>query len=92
MLSLFKRIGIASAGVMLILVGTVLLVLPGPGLLLIAAGFGLLATEFPVVRRLVDRILASRPFVAARSSSPWLRIETRVGQWRDARRHKSSTT
>jgi hypothetical protein len=32
-----------------------MLVLPGPGLILIAAGVGLLATEFPTVRRQLRR-------------------------------------
>src|SRR5205085_6919327 len=49
MLPFLKRVGLTAAGVLLILLGVVLLVLPGPGLLLIAAGLGLLATEFPVV-------------------------------------------
>jgi hypothetical protein len=86
MLSFLKRLGLTAAGVLLILLGVVLLVLPGPGLLLIAAGLGLLATEFPIVRRFVDRILASKPFTAVRSSTGWIRIQSRVERWRDARR------
>jgi hypothetical protein len=91
MLSLLKRVGLTAAGVLLILLGVALLVLPGPGLLLIAAGLGLLATEFPVVRRFVDRILASKPFTAARSSTGWIRIQSRFERWRAARRGRPSS-
>ena len=38
--------------------GVLLLVLPGPGWLLIFLGLGILGTEFPVVRRLTDRMKA----------------------------------
>ncbi|MDQ1463269.1 MAG: hypothetical protein QOC73_210 [Actinomycetota bacterium] len=88
MLALFRRIGVAIAGVALILVGIVLLVLPGPGLLLIAAGLGLLATEFPAVRRFVDWLLATRPAVAVRQR--WQRFGTAVRSRRDARRLRRS--
>jgi hypothetical protein len=88
MLALFRRIGVAIAGVALILVGIVLLVLPGPGLLLIAAGLGLLATEFPAVRRFVDWLLATRPAVAVRQRLQ--RFGTAVRSRRDARRLRRS--
>jgi uncharacterized protein (TIGR02611 family) len=40
------RLGRIGAGIGLILVGLALLVLPGPGILTIAAGLAVLATEF----------------------------------------------
>jgi len=46
---------VVAAAALLIPAGVVMLVLPGPGLLTIAAALGLLATEFPSVRRLLLR-------------------------------------
>jgi chromate transport protein ChrA len=88
MVALFRRIGVTIAGLALILVGIVLLVLPGPGLLLIAAGLGVLATEFPAVRRFVDWLLATRPAVAARLH--WQRFGNAVRSRRDTRRVRRS--
>lgn len=45
------RIG---TGTFLVLIGVVLLVLPGPGILTIAAGLALLATEFTWARVVLD--------------------------------------
>lgn len=41
-----KRIAIAVIGGLLILAGLVLMILPGPGLLLVIAGLAVLASEF----------------------------------------------
>lgn len=41
-----KRMAVAVLGCVLVVGGVVLLVLPGPGLLLIVAGLAVLATEF----------------------------------------------
>jgi hypothetical protein len=50
-----KRVGITIAGFLLILVGAAMLVLPGPGLLVIIAGLAVLATEYvwaqPILRK-----------------------------------------
>lgn len=48
-----RRVAIASAGCLIVIMGIVLLVLPGPGVLTIAAGLGLLSTEFECARRCV---------------------------------------
>lgn len=50
-----RRIGIAVAGYLIVIVGVALLILPGPGVLTIAAGVGLLSTEFECARRCVHR-------------------------------------
>lgn len=47
----FRRTAVAVAGSTLVLVGLVLLVLPGPGLLLFTAGLALLATEYAWAQR-----------------------------------------
>ncbi len=49
-----KRIAVTVVGFTLIGVGLVLLVVPGPGLLLIAAGFAVLATQYTWARRALD--------------------------------------
>jgi len=49
-----KRIAVTVVGFGLIAVGLVLLVMPGPGLLLIAAGLAVLATQYTWARRALD--------------------------------------
>jgi uncharacterized protein (TIGR02611 family) len=57
-LRLTYKIVVTAVGVTVVLIGIALLVLPGPGWLLIFLGLGILGTEFPVVRRLTDRLKA----------------------------------
>jgi len=49
-----RKIILGTLGITAILVGIVLLVLPGPGLLLIGLGLVLLSLEFEWARRIVD--------------------------------------
>jgi len=58
----------------LILVGIVLLVLPGPGLLLVLAGLLILANEFPAVEKFVDPVQDRAMKAAEDSVSSPLRI------------------
>jgi len=51
------RIAVLVVGVVVTAAGLVMMVTPGPGLLLIAAGLGILATEFAWARRLRDKAL-----------------------------------
>jgi uncharacterized protein (TIGR02611 family) len=53
------RLAILVVGGVLVLAGAVMIVTPGPGILLIAAGLGVLATEFAWARRLRDKALES---------------------------------
>jgi len=53
--------GVAVVGVVLIAVGAALLLLPGPGLLVIALGLGVLATEFAWPRRLLQQVASRLP-------------------------------
>lgn len=57
-LRLTYKIVVTTVGVTVVLVGIALLVLPGPGWLMIFLGLGILGTEFPAVRRLTDRLKA----------------------------------
>lgn len=51
-----RRIAVFVVGATLLLVGTLLLVLPGPGLPLLFLGLSLLATEFVWARRWLARL------------------------------------
>jgi len=70
--ALVKRFAVSVAGLALVAVGCALMVLPGPGILLVVAGLAILATEYVWARRLLsgarDRAeQAQRAAVA----SPW---------------------
>ncbi len=62
----FARIG---AGFSVSIVGLVLLVAPGPGLLVLCAGLAILARDFEWAARCVDRLRAGA--AAARTSAPF---------------------
>ena len=49
-----KRVAVTVLGFSLIAAGLVMLVVPGPGLLAIAAGLAVLATEYAWARRALD--------------------------------------
>ncbi len=49
-----KRVAVAVVGFALLLAGLVMLVVPGPGLLVIIAGLMVLATEFAWAARSLD--------------------------------------
>ncbi|GAA0598764.1 PGPGW domain-containing protein [Actinomadura livida] len=53
---LVRKIAVAVAGFALIVAGLAMLVLPGPGVVAILAGLGLLGTEFPTARRISERL------------------------------------
>jgi len=51
-----RRVFLIIAGFTLLLAGVIMLVTPGPGVLVIFLGLGLLAAEFVWARRLMDRM------------------------------------
>jgi uncharacterized protein (TIGR02611 family) len=51
-----RRVFLIIAGFTLLLAGVVMLVTPGPGMLAIFLGLGLLAAEFVWARRLMNRL------------------------------------
>jgi uncharacterized protein (TIGR02611 family) len=51
-----RRVAVTIAGIVVLLVGLALCVLPGPGLLVVAAGLAILATEYAWARRLLRRV------------------------------------
>lgn len=69
-----KRVLLTVAGVLVLVIGIVLLVLPGPGLLLVLAGLLILASEFPKLERYVDPVRDRAMKAAEDSVSSPLRI------------------
>lgn len=53
---MLRKVAVAVAGFALILAGVAMLVLPGPGVVTILGGLGLLGTEFPKARRISQRL------------------------------------
>jgi hypothetical protein len=72
-----KKIVVAVLGSTVLLVGVALLVLPGPGLLIIAAGLAILASEF---------IWARHALRKARGAVAGVSRKTRLGRWLQRRR------
>jgi Putative transmembrane protein (PGPGW) len=78
MASTAKRVTVLIAGGALVLVGIVLLVLPGPGLLLVLGGLLVLSSEFPAVDRYIDPIQHRAMKAAEDSVSSPLRLACSV--------------
>jgi uncharacterized protein (TIGR02611 family) len=53
-----RRVAVTVVGSVVLTAGVLMLVLPGPGLLGVAAGLAILATEYHWARRYVDRVRA----------------------------------
>lgn len=70
-----KRIAVLVVGSALVVVGLALLVLPGPGILVIIAGLAVLASEFAWAEHLLDeaQARAKQAGAAATRSLPWRR-------------------
>jgi uncharacterized protein (TIGR02611 family) len=70
------RVLVAVVGLVVTLAGLVMIVTPGPGLVLIVLGLGILASEFAWARRLRDRALDT----AKRSARKLRRTQTSTVQ------------
>ena len=73
-----KRAAALVGGGLVLVVGIVLLVLPGPGLLLILAGLLILSNQFPAVEKYVDPVQDRAMKAAEESVSSPLRIAVSV--------------
>lgn len=51
-----KKIVVAVIGFTILLIGLMLIVLPGPAFVVIPIGLGILATEFLWARKLLDKV------------------------------------
>jgi uncharacterized protein (TIGR02611 family) len=67
-----RRVGVAAVGAVVMAAGVVMLVVPGPGLLVLGLGIGIMATEFTWARRVLregsSRLQAGRRLLAQRRS------------------------
>ncbi len=75
---LAKRFAVTILGVALLVVGVVLMILPGPGILLIVAGLAVLATEYVWARRLLVKAKGSAQKVQQEAVSSPLRTAASV--------------
>lgn len=64
------RISFAAIGIMMILLGVILIPLPGPGWLIVALGVGMLALEFDRMESLLERILDRLEATSEQLSNP----------------------
>src|SRR5919112_6549302 len=74
-----KRLACGVGGGLLLIVGVALLVLPGPGLLLVLAGLLILANGFPAAQRFVGPVEHRAMQAAEESVSSPVRILFSVG-------------
>ncbi|HSR14534.1 MAG TPA: PGPGW domain-containing protein [Gemmatimonadales bacterium] len=65
-----RKLTVGLAGSLTVLLGIVLVPLPGPGSLLILGGLAMLRREFPAAGRLLDRIPAPGPLRAFKGTPP----------------------
>lgn len=70
-----KRITVTVVGFMLILLGLAMLVLPGPGLLVIIAGLAVLATQYAWAERALDTAKRKAKAAAAKARRKMRRTE-----------------
>jgi uncharacterized protein (TIGR02611 family) len=66
-----RRIGIAIAGGSVVIAGVILLPLPGPGALVIAAGLGILSLEFEAPRRWLSQGRSILRYWVGRARFTW---------------------
>ena len=80
-----RRGVVTVVGVAVVALGVALLVLPGPGFLVIAAGFAVLATEYEWARRALDRTKDRALQAAEQATRHWwssaITITTGVGMF-----------
>lgn len=68
-----KRILVLAIGLALVAGGLAMLVLPGPGILVVIAGLAVLATEFVWAERMLDRAKRHATKAKERAASSWRR-------------------
>ncbi len=73
-----RKVGTAVVGGAVVVIGIILIPLPGPGSLVILGGLAILATEFDAAQRLVDRMKARARQAFARVRPPEAQDEPAV--------------
>lgn len=74
-----KRIAVFVVGVVLVGGGIAMLVLPGPGLLVIIAGLAVLATEFAWAERLLDQAKEQASKAKDKAQGRWRKRKQQSG-------------
>ncbi len=64
-----KRLVIGTIGFTVVLIGIAMIVLPGPAVLVIPAGLGILATEFIWARRLLKAVKGKLQAITVKGTS-----------------------
>lgn len=67
---LARRVAVGAAGAAVTTAGIVMLVTPGPGILVTLAGLSILGKEFPPAKRAVDRVRSRVSKAAGGSAAP----------------------
>ena len=70
--SLVRRVATIVAGSFVLCLGLALMVLPGPGLIVTAAGLAILSTEVPFAARMLHKVRARLPEDEDGKVNPWL--------------------
>src|SRR6476620_6097708 len=68
------RIGIILVGAIVLLAGLIMLALPGPGIVAVLAGLGILAQELPWAERLMQRVKQKTHVDKVKTQPIWVRI------------------
>jgi uncharacterized protein (TIGR02611 family) len=68
------RIATVTAGVIVVIVGLILIPLPGPGWLIVAGGLALLSTDVPFANRLLKAVRRRLPATAEGKLPLWLTL------------------
>jgi hypothetical protein len=76
---LLVRLARITAGAVVTLVGLALLVLPGPGMLVVAAGLSILAVDVPFARRLLQQVQDRLPRDSRGGTPRWLLVAGSLG-------------
>ena len=71
--NIIVRIGIIIVGTIVLLAGLVMLALPGPGIVAVLAGLGILAQELPWAERLMERIKEKAHVDQVKAQPLWVR-------------------
>lgn len=73
-----KKLVIGTIGFTVVLIGFAMIILPGPAILVIPAGLGILATEFIWARRLLKAVKCKFQEVTVKGTSSRERKDTDV--------------
>jgi uncharacterized membrane protein YqgA involved in biofilm formation len=74
---LIKKTVITVLGVIIVLIGLVFIVLPGPAVLIIPLGLALLATEYPLAEKWLKKFQQMLSRSARRADNLWRRFKYR---------------